>query len=100
MAGPSTIGGTPRAATASPLATLIPSTAPGNRRRAASGKVCSNASTYATASVPRGRPPPTGPSSKTNRAVLKPAATSASPLSNNQALAGSRRDPLARCFMT
>jgi hypothetical protein len=32
--------------------------------------------------------------------VLRPAATSASTLSNNQALAGSRRDPLARSFMT
>jgi hypothetical protein len=30
----------------------------------------------------------------------KPAATSASTLSNTQALAGSRRDSLARCFMT
>jgi len=27
-------------------------------------------------------------------------ASSASALSNTQALAGSRRDPLARCFMT
>jgi hypothetical protein len=36
---------------------------------------------------------------ETNRAVAKPAATSASALSNTQAL-GSRRDPLARCFMT
>jgi hypothetical protein len=32
--------------------------------------------------------------------MLIPAATSASPLSNNQALAGSRRDPLAHSFMT
>ena len=48
--------------------------------------------------MPRGRPLPT--SSKTKKAVLKPAATSASPLSNNQALAGSRRDPMARSFMT
>jgi hypothetical protein len=33
-------------------------------------------------------------------AVAKPAATNASALSNTQALAGSRRDPLARSFMT
>jgi hypothetical protein len=32
--------------------------------------------------------------------VPMPAAASASPLSNTRALAGSRRDPLARCFMT
>jgi hypothetical protein len=50
--------------------------------------------------VPRGKPPPTGPFSKTNKDVLKPAATSASPLSNNQALTGSRHHPLARSFMT
>jgi hypothetical protein len=48
--------------------------------------------------MPRGRPQPTN--SETNKAVAKPAATSASALSNTQALAGSRRDPLARCFMT
>ena len=36
----------------------------------------------------------------TKRAVAKPAATSANALSNTQALAGSRRDPLARSFMT
>jgi hypothetical protein len=35
-----------------------------------------------------------------NMSVLTAAAASASPLSNNQALAGSRRDPLARSFMT
>ena len=34
------------------------------------------------------------------RAVAEPAATTASALSNNQALAGSRRDPMARSFMT
>jgi hypothetical protein len=32
--------------------------------------------------------------------VPMPAAANASTLSNTQALAGSRRDPLARCFMT
>jgi hypothetical protein len=46
----------------------------------------------------RGRPLPT--SSKTKKPVPNPAATSASPQSNNQALAGSRRDPPARSFMT
>jgi hypothetical protein len=60
--------------------------------------VCTNASAYPKASRPRGRPLPT--SSKTKKAVLKPAATSASPLSNNQALAGSRRDPMAHSFMS
>ena len=34
------------------------------------------------------------------KAMGQPAATSASALSNTQALAGSRRDSLARCFMT
>jgi hypothetical protein len=58
--------------------------------------VCSNTSPYPKANLPRGRPLPTG--METNGA--KPAATSASMLSNTQALAGSRRDPLARCFMT
>jgi hypothetical protein len=77
-----------RVANASPLATHVASTAKGNRRRAASGKVCSNASAYPKASVPRGRPQPT---SSTKKIVLTPAATSASPLSNTQALAGSRR---------
>ena len=66
---------------------------PGNRRRAANGKVCSKASAYANASIPRGTPLPTSP---TKKAVLNPAATNASPLSNNQALGGSRRDPPAR----
>jgi hypothetical protein len=33
-------------------------------------------------------------------ATVPPAATNASPLSNNQALAGSRRDPMARSFMS
>jgi len=40
------------------------------------------------------------PTSSTNKAVLNPAATNASPLSNNQALTGSRRNPPARSFMT
>jgi hypothetical protein len=35
-----------------------------------------------------------------NMSVLTPAAASASPPSNNQALAGSRRDPPAHSFMT
>ena len=48
--------------------------------------------------MPRDRPLPTR--SKTKKAVLKPAATNASPLSNNQALAGSHRDPMARSFMS
>ena len=48
--------------------------------------------------MPGGRPLPT--SSKTKKAVLNPAATSANPPSNNQALAGSRRDPMAHSFMT
>jgi hypothetical protein len=34
-----------------------------------------------------------------NMSVLTPAAASASPLSNTQALAGSRRDPPAHSFM-
>jgi hypothetical protein len=37
--------------------------------------------------------------SNTNKDVLKAAAASASPLSNIQALAGSRRDPPAHSFM-
>jgi hypothetical protein len=93
MPSPSTTGGRPRAATASPLATQRASTVPGNRRRAANGKVCSKASAYANASIPRGTPLPTSP---TKKAVLNPAATNASPLSNNQALGGGRRDPPAR----
>jgi hypothetical protein len=36
----------------------------------------------------------------TKMAVAEPAAASASALSKTQALAGSRRDPLARSFMT
>jgi hypothetical protein len=92
MATPSTTGGSPRAATASPLATQRASTVPGNRRRAANGKVCSKASAYAKASVRRGQPPPTGPFSKTNKAVLKAAATNASPLSNTHGLPDSRRN--------
>jgi len=42
MAGPRKDGGMNKAANASPLATQRASTAPGNRRRATSGKVCSN----------------------------------------------------------
>jgi hypothetical protein len=48
--------------------------------------------------MPTGTPLSTGMEAKT--AMGQPAATSASALSNTQALAGSRRDPLARCFMT
>ena len=55
-------------AKASPLATLRPSTVPGNRRRATSGKVCSNASAYPRASVPCGRPMPTLLENKKGRA--------------------------------
>jgi hypothetical protein len=90
------------AANASPLATLIANTAKGNRRRAASGSVCSNTSAYPRTTVERGRPGRSTSISSVNKPVLKPAATSASALSNNQDLAGSRRDPpapLARSFM-
>ena len=48
--------------------------------------------------MPAGTPLGTGMEAK--KAMGKLAATSASALSNTQALAGSRRDPLARCFMT
>ena len=45
MAGPKKNGGSRlTAAKTSPLATLRASTVPGNRRRAANGKVCNNTS--------------------------------------------------------
>ena len=91
-----------RAANANPLATQRASTVPGNRRRAASGNVCTNTSAQPKASMPTGTPLPTGTETNigTKRAVAKPAATNANALSNTQALVGSRRDPLARSFMT
>jgi hypothetical protein len=64
-------------------------TAPRNPRRPANGKVCGNTIPYPKANLPRGGPLPTG--IETSRAVAKPAATSASPLSNTHELAGSRR---------
>jgi hypothetical protein len=88
-----------RVANASPLATHVASTAKGNRRRAASGKVCSNASAYPNASMPRGGVGWAVFMKSVNMSVLTPAAASASPLSNTQALAGSRRDPPAHSFM-
>jgi hypothetical protein len=62
---------------------------PEEPRRAANGKVCGNTSPDPKANLPRGGPLPTG--IETSRAVAKPAATSASPLSNTHELAGSRR---------
>ena len=75
------------------------STVPGNRRRAASGKVYTNASAYPNASMPRGGVGWAVFMKSVNMTVLRPAAASASPLSNNQSLAGSCRDPLAHSFM-
>jgi hypothetical protein len=48
--------------------------------------------------MPTGTPLGTGMEAK--KAMGQPAATSASALSNTQALAGSRRGPVPRCFMT
>jgi hypothetical protein len=63
------------------------STAPRNPRRLANGKVCGNTSPDPKANLPRGGPLPTG--IETSRVIAKPAATSASPLSNTHELAGS-----------
>jgi hypothetical protein len=98
MATPSMTGGRSRAANANPLATTRASTVPGNRRRATSGKVCSNTSAHPKTNLPRGRPRSGG--SNTYPTAGRLAATSASALSNTQALAGSRRDPPARSVMT
>ena len=97
MATPRKTGGRPRIANASPLTTVVANTTKGNTRRTASGRVCSNASAYPRASRPRGKPSPTN--STTKKIVLTPAATSASPASNTQALAGSRRHPPAHSLM-
>src|SRR6266542_2362368 len=74
MAGPRNTGGSPSIATASPLATLIVRTPEGNRRRTASGSVCSRASTYAGA--------PVGPRAVATNCRLSAANPSASSTSN------------------
>ena len=71
-------------------------TAPGNRRRAASGSCAAT-----QAHTPRRGCDVEAPAHQfdTKKAVLMPAA-SANPLTNNEALASSRHDPLARSLMT
>ena len=81
-----------------PLATPRASTAPGNRRRAASGKVCTNASAYPKARMPRGRPLPTELQDKEGRA--QPGGHQRQPAVEQPGAGWRRRDPMARFFMS
>jgi hypothetical protein len=85
------------AANASPLATLVASTATGNRRRAASGRVCSRASAYPRTTTPLASP--LRDSSDANRLTLRAAAAAARTLSNTFGLARAGGGRLARSCM-